>query len=156
MAETANGFTKCEASRPVMVIFSTEGLEHSYVDSRKVLDRLEESGAAVYTVVLRDRGIAQSFSRRTFDTLNNGVLAQWKIERDLALNRGPLLTGGERRDLLTSTGTEAALHEIADELLHQYLVVYSRPNTLIPPKDIEVSATRHGLSVRGTPVKAAR
>ena len=156
MAETANGFTKREASRPVMVILSTEGLDHSYVDSRKVLDRLEESGAAVYTVVLRDRGIAQPFSRRTFDTLNNGVLAQWKIERDLALNRGPLLTGGERRDLLASTGTEAALHEIADELLHQYLVVYSRPNTLIPPKNIEVSATRHGLSVRGTPVKATR
>ncbi len=143
MVETANGFTKGEASRPLMVILSTEGLDHSHDDSRRVLDKLQESGAAVYTVVLRDRGIGQPFS-------------QWKIERDLALTRGPLLSGGERRDLLTSTGTESALNEIANELLHQYLVVYSRPNTLIPPKNIEVSVTRNGLSVRGTPVKATR
>ena len=46
------------------------------------------------------------------------------------------------------------LKQVADELTHQYLVTYARPESLIPPEKITITAKRTGLLVRGTPVKS--
>jgi hypothetical protein len=42
---------------------------------------------------------------------------------------------------------------VANELTHQYLVTYARPQMLIPPEKITITAKRTDLVVRGTPVK---
>ena len=70
------------------------------------------------------------------------------------LERGPEDSGGHRRDLLTSTAVERAMRETTVELRNQYLVVYARPDALIPPEQIEVGVKRAGLTVRGTLLKA--
>ena len=143
MRETAHGFARREAARPVMVVLTTEGLDHSNADSNVVLRSLEEAGVALYTVVLRENAL---------NRVGGSPLARWRIERDLALSRGPTLNGGRRRDLQTSMGTESTMREIATEIRNQYLVVYSRPNMLIPPERIEVNVTRDGMRARGTQV----
>jgi hypothetical protein len=37
---------------------------------------------------------------------------------------------------------------VAAELTNQYLVVYSRPDTLVPPEKVDVSVERPGLKAR--------
>ena len=158
MSETTKGLLRREAPRPVTVVLTTEGLDHSHVDSGRVLRAVEEASIAVYTVVLTGTApdTATVFSQPNPGFLDAGLLARWRIERDLALSRGPMVSGGRRRDLLTSMAAERSLREVANELRNQYLVSYSRPDTLIPPDQIEVDVTREGLVVRGTPVKATQ
>jgi hypothetical protein len=145
--DTSSDFIKKNAIRPVIVALTTEGLDHSSTNPNVVLKNLTEAGASLYTLVVREN----SLNRLTGDPL-----ARWRIDRDLILSRGPIISGGRRRNLLTSTAIERAMQEIAEEILNQYLVVYSRPNMLIPPEKIEVSVTNIGMHARGTPINIVR
>ena len=158
LRETTEGFVKRGATRPVIVVLTTEGLDYSHIDSRTVLRGLEEAAVAVHTVVLIDRGFApHSFGSSGVGDLDNGPLAQWRTERDRGLNHAPSISGGSRRDLLTSMSATQAMSEVADELRSQYLIVYSSPDTLVPPQNRDVGlALDDGLTVRQTPVRATR
>ena len=62
-----------------------------------------------------------------------------------------------RRDsLLASTALPGALKKLAAELKGQYRVTYARPQSLIPPEKVTVSATRPGLTARGTLIQEKR
>ena len=52
LSETAEGFIKREASRPVMVVIATEGLDHSHSNVTSVLRTLEDAAITVQSVVL--------------------------------------------------------------------------------------------------------
>ena len=180
MSQTTQGFVKRGAARPVMVVLATEGLDHSHADSKTLIRDIEEAGVTVHTAVLTGRGSrtsseiafgpvrsgppgvgppgfgAAGFDPAGFGVARDGGFARWRLDRDLALNRAPLAGGGRRRDMLASMAAEATLQAVAAELLNQYLVVYSRPATLIPPRDVEVRVARDGVDVRDTPVPAAR
>ena len=145
--ETAEGFSRRETSQPVMVVLTTEGLDHSSADSSVVLRSLTGTGISLYTVVVRENALTSRGS---------DPHARWRMERDLALNRGPAVTGGRRRDLLSTMGTEQAMREIANEIQNHYLVVYARPDRLIPPETIEVDVKIDGMNARGTPVNVIR
>lgn len=179
MSETTRGFVRRGAARPVMVVLATEGLDHSHVDSTTVIRDIEDAGVTVHAAVLTGRGSRTSsrlsfgpirsgprgvgppgFGRAGFDPAGfaappDGGFARWRIDRDLALNRAPLAGAGRRRDMLASMAAEATLEAVAAELLNQYLVVYSRPATLIPPRDVEVHVARDGVDVREAPVPEA-
>jgi hypothetical protein len=60
------------------------------------------------------------------------------------------MTGGRRDDLATSMALTARLRELANELNHQYRVVYARPPALIPPEALKVTVRRPDLRVRAT------
>ena len=175
MSETTRGFVRRGAARPVMVVLATEGLDHSHVDSTTLIRDVGEARVNVHTAVLTGRGARRS-SRLPFGPARSGPpgvrtpgfgtgfdpggfgaprddgFARWRLDRDQALNRAPLAAGGRRRDMLASMAVEATLEAVAAELLNQYLVVYSRPATLIPPRDVEVRVARDGLDVRATPL----
>ena len=153
MYEVAEGFTRRGADRPVMVAMTAEGLDYSNRRGRQVLDRIDESGAAVYTLSVEARrrpfGIGQIAGG-----FGGGVdLRQQEFERDLVLARGTSNSGGSRRDLAASSAIERAMRELVAELRNQYLVVYSRPASLIPPEDVRVSVDRAGLTARGILLK---
>ena len=61
-----------------------------------------------------------------------------------------------RDTLLTSNGLTNKLKQVATELTHQYRVTYARPQTLIPPEQVTVTAAKPGLTVRGTVMKIFR
>ncbi|MCE2514050.1 MAG: hypothetical protein J4F37_03390 [Acidobacteria bacterium] len=148
MAQAAEGFARRESPRPVLVALTTEGVDYSNVRSRRVFERVRESGAAVYTLLVAGRGSA---GRADFADAGR---QRAEMERNLVLERGPRDSGGRSEIVLTSLGVEHALLEFATELRNQHLVTYARPDALIPPERIEVEVNRAGLSARGTPLKA--
>ena len=148
--EVSQGFSRRRAERPVMVVLTTEGLDYSNRRSRDVLERLAESGVALYTVSVEARRSAFG-TQGAFGGLPGGVdLRQQEFERDRVLARGTAESGGRHRDLLASSAVERAMRELVAELRNQYLVVYARPDLLIPPEEARVSVDRPDLTARGT------
>jgi hypothetical protein len=52
--------------------------------------------------------------------------------------------------LLSPHPLEEYLERVSRDLLSQYKVVYAASQALIPPKSVEVTSARPGLTVRGT------
>ena len=148
MAQAAEGFTRREAARPILMALTTEGVDYSNVRAREVFERVRESGAAVYTLLVAGRGRA-----RVDPGLLDARRQQEEMERNLVLERGPRDSGGRSEIVLTSIAVENALLGFATELRNQFLVTYARPDALIPPERIEVASNRAGLTARGTPLK---
>ena len=148
MAQAAEGFTRRDAARPILMALTTEGVDYSNVRAREVLERVRESGAAVYTLLVAGRGRA-----RVDPGLLDARRQQEEMERNLVLERGPRDSGGRSEIVLTSIAVENALLEFATELRNQFVVTYARPGALIPPERIEVAVNRAGLTARGTPLK---
>ena len=147
MSEAAEGFARQGSARPIMVVLTTEGLDYSNARAREVIEHLEESGAAAYTLLLRGRpgGFGGA-------AISQGEIRDQEIERDTVFGRATDESGGHHKEVLVSTAIEETLNEIVTELSNQYLVVYSRPDALIPPEEITVDVSRSDLTVRGTSV----
>ena len=133
----------------MLVALTTEGVDYSNVRSRRVFERVRESGAAVYTLLVAGRGSA---GRADFADAGR---QRAEMERSTwCSSAARAIPAGGARFVLTSLGVEHALLEFATELRNQHLVTYARPDALIPPERIEVEVNRAGLSARGTPLKA--
>jgi hypothetical protein len=135
LIEVSKGFSKREAARPVVVVVTTEGPEFSARRYEDVLKPLHEVGAALHVIVLGPPSNSIDEDARN---------------RSAVLDEGPRTTGGRRENLLASSALPGALKKLAAELKHQYRVTYARPQTLIPPESVTVSATRPGVIARGT------
>ena len=139
--EVCKGFTKREAQRPVIVAITTEGPEFSSRRYEDVLKPLAAAGAALHVVVLGPPSNDISEDARN---------------RSAVLDQGPRVSGGAREALLASSALPDTLKRLAADLKHQYRVTYARPQSLIPPEQVTVSATRPGLTARGTLIKETR
>ena len=53
-----------------------------------------------------------------------------------------------RSSMLALTAAAPRMKQLSQELQNQYVVTYARPQTLIPPERIEVTAGKPGLTVR--------
>jgi hypothetical protein len=133
--DVCRGFKAHEASRPVIVAITTEGPEFSDRYFDLVLNPLKDSGAAFHALVVGPP------SSDTGDAARN---------RGIVLDQGTRESGGRRENLLSSMSLPGRLTSLAAELTHQYLVTYAHPQSLIPPEHVTVSATRPGLTARGT------
>jgi VWFA-related protein len=136
--EVCQGFKKRDARRPVIVAISAEGPELSNRQHDQVLDPLRASGAAFHAITIGRPSSSLS------DEMRN---------RNMVLDIGPRATGGRREELLTAMALGGKLKQLADDLTNQYRVTYARPQSLIPPERVTVSAARPGLTARGTPVR---
>jgi len=141
LIEVSKGFSKREARRPVIVVITTEGPEFSSRRYEDVLKPLHEVGAALHVLVLGPPSNSIDEDARN---------------RSAVLDEGPRTTGGRREMLLASSALPGSLKKLATELKRQYLVTYARPQTLIPPESVTVSATRPGLTARGTLIQEKR
>jgi Ca-activated chloride channel family protein len=133
LIETSKGLQKREAKRPVIAVLMLEDVEFSNRYYRQVLDELDKSRAALHVVAIGRPDAGST------DEIRN---------RNQAIAEGTERTGGRRDQVLAISATPEVMGRLADELLHQYVVSYARPETLIPPEKIAVSVTRPGLTVR--------
>jgi Ca-activated chloride channel homolog len=133
VVEACHGFEKREAKRPVIVALMTEGLEFSTLYYQRVLDELDKSRAALHVLTITGVTAAQ-----TDEVRNRNQLVAEGTER----------TGGRRDQIIAPSAIPDRMQQAANELLHQYVVTYARPETLIPPEKIEVTVTRPGLTAR--------
>jgi hypothetical protein len=136
--ETCQGFKKRGAQRPVIVAILSEGPELSNRQHDQVLEPLRATGASFHAITMGRPSTSLSDETRN---------------RNLVLDEGPRETGGRREELLTSMALADKLTQLAEELTHQYKVTYARPQSLIPPERVTVSAAKPGVIARGTLIK---
>jgi VWFA-related protein len=136
IVEVSRGLEKREPKRPVIVALTIEdGPEFSNLHYKNVLDAIAKSGATLDVIAI---GSPASSST---DEMKN---------RNMVIADGTSLTGGRRDQVLADSGIPSRLAQLADELINQYVVTYSRPETLIPPEKVEVSVTKPGLTARAS------
>lgn len=146
VVEASDGLAKRGADRPVIVAVLTEGIEFSTVYYQRVLDVLDTSHAAFHVLTISGSATGVS-APPTNDEVRN---------RELAVAQGTQQTGGEREQIIALTAIADRLQRLADDLTHQYVLTYARPETLIPPEKVEVTAKRPGLKVRARTRAAGR
>ena len=133
IVDASRGLEKRKAKRPVIVAITIEGIEFSNQHYQPVLEAVERSGATFHALAIGSPSSSQDDEMRN----RNMVIAE-ATER----------TGGRREQVLADSALPETMRELADELLNQYVVTYSRPDTLIPPQRIEVTSTRPDVKVR--------
>ena len=136
--EVTQGLKKREAPRPVIVAIATSGQEFSNRHHDQTIDPMKATGTAFYALSLGQPDTSLRTESR---------------ERAIVLDEGTRVTGGYQEQLLTAMSLQPKLKQLANQLTHQYRVTYARPESLIPPEKITVSAAKAGLVARGTPVK---
>lgn len=141
--EATKGFEKQEAQRPVIVATTVEGVEFSSAHDQQVIDALKKTGASLYVVSTRPPNTS------AFDSIEIR-------SRNIVFDRGTTESGGRHETVLTAMSLPNELKQLASVLKNQYVVVYARPETLIPPERVKVETTRSGLDARGVPVTTRR
>jgi VWFA-related protein len=139
--DVSRGFERRKAPRPVIVAVTIEAVEFSNLHSEVVLKQLMTSGAALHVLAV---GTPAS------------SLADEMRNRNQVIAEGTERTGGRRDQILTPSGISDALPRVADELLNQYAVTYSRPEQLIPPEKLQVTVSRPDVTVRARTRVAGR
>jgi hypothetical protein len=99
------------------------------------MPEVKQAGVAIHAIAIGN------FSSMDHDELRN---------RSRVLSEGTRDSGGQRISLLSEISVQQTLERLGRELSSQYKVVYGRPESLIPPEKIQVSAKRPGITMRGT------
>jgi hypothetical protein len=99
ITEAARAFTKREAHRPVIVVMTVGGEEHSPIQAHEVLDHLRDSGASLHVV-----SVATSSLRATITPTNPGQMLDTGINLSEVLGDGPKQSGGRRDEIVATTG----------------------------------------------------
>ncbi len=139
LVEVSRGLQKREATRPVIIVVTTEGPELSDRHEDSVLDALKDSGAMLNVLLLTQRGA---------NTLSENARV-----RGVVFDEGSRTSGGRNDFLITAQALPDRMRAVAAELSKQYKVTYARPGTLIPPESVTVAVTRGGHVARGNPVR---
>ena len=134
IVEAGKSLRKRKAARPTMIAIAARGPEFSDRHHENVLRDLRESTATLHTLLLTQPG-----QMRTDPS---------DRELELTIAEGTKSTGGRREDLLTSMALIDRLQAVGNELNHQYVVTYAAPKTLLPPKELDVTAKRPDVTVR--------
>ena len=132
--ETANGLQRRETPRAVVVPVITDGVEFTTHYFRDIVNTLVKNRVALHIVTIGPFYHDEEHGTR---------------ERSFLLDAGPRESGGQRISLLSAHALDGAMEKLARELKSQYKVVYSRPESLIPPEKVTVSPGKSGLTVRG-------
>jgi VWFA-related protein len=133
--ETVNGLRRRETPRAVVVPVVTDGVEFTTHYFRDIVNVLVKNRVSLHMVTIGPFYHGEEHGTR---------------ERSFLLDAGPRESGGQRISLLSAHGLDGAMEKLAKELRSQYKVVYSRPESLIPPDKVTVEAGKPGLTVRGT------
>jgi hypothetical protein len=137
--ETLKGLAKRRPERAAVVVLWAGGVEFSNLGDAVLLGQIEESGAALHVL-----------------TVGNAVppdaMTQEGRSREIVFDSGTRQSGGRRENVLSSMALPDAMKKLAAELLGQYRITYVRPETLIPPKTIEVTVRQADVTVRATAV----
>jgi VWFA-related protein len=141
--ETAKDLQKRRAPRPIIVVLTVGGEEHSTLPAHHVLEELEKSGAALNVIA------TNSSALRAMATVSKpSALLESNLNLSEVLGDGPKQSGGKRDEIVASAGVVTGLQELAEALRNQYAVSFSRPDRPKDSEKLSVSVKRSGLTVR--------
>jgi VWFA-related protein len=141
--ETAKDFQKRRTRRPVIVVLTVGGEEHSPVPAHHVLEELEKSGAALHVIAINSSAL-----RATAAVSRPGALLEENLNLSEVLGDGPKQSGGKREEIVASAGLVVGLQELAEALRSQYAVSFSRADQPKSGDKLSVSVKRSGVTVR--------
>ncbi|MEQ1574404.1 MAG: vWA domain-containing protein [Vicinamibacterales bacterium] len=141
IVEVSQGLAKRDTARAVIIPIITDGVEFTNRHYKDVIEAMTRAGVGFHALAVGRFSISNDEATR---------------DREYVLDIGARDTGGQRVSLLSATAVRQALQKLARELSSQYKVVYSRPETLIPPSKIEVSSVRAGITMRATPARGQK
>jgi VWFA-related protein len=133
--EVSRGLEKRDTPRAVIIPVITDGGDFANRQYPQAMDEVKQAGAAIHAIAVGN------FASTDDEELRN---------RARILSEGTRTSGGQRINLLSEISVQQALERLGRELSSQYKVVYGRPESLIPPEKIDVSARRPGVTMRGT------
>jgi hypothetical protein len=138
MLDATAFLAKRNATRPVIVVFARESSpEFSHDRSREIETALKKTRASFWVVLLGN-------DMRSLESTDE------KRYRDLVIGDLTVKSGGSRELVLDPIGIEPRFGLLADRLTSQYVVTYSRPDTLIPPTKLDVSIKRPNARVQAS------
>jgi len=147
--ESGQRLTKAALARRVILTINLEGFpELSQVQPQNVATSVLQSNAALWAVSYRNNAtttastVAGDFQRGA----NGAGAASLGQARDLVLNGLTTQTGGARLTVNVASALEASLTQVADALLSQYAITYSRPDGG-SPKVVQAAIARPGAHV---------
>ena len=141
--ETAKDFQKRRTARPIIVVLTVGGEEHSTLPAHHVLEELEKSGAALNVIAINSSTI------RAMATVSKpSALLESNLNLSEVLGDGPKQSGGKREEIVASAGLVPGLQELAEALRNQYAVSFSRPDRPKDNEKLSISVKRSGLTVR--------
>jgi hypothetical protein len=130
IVQTCADLKKAEATRAIIVAFVAEdGPEFSTETSDKIGDTLAAAKASLWVIVLQSRSGADVASREG-------------RERSSVIGDRTRESGGDNRPILSRQSIGPAFKALAATILSRYEVVYGRPESIVPPKRIEVQTRR--------------
>lgn len=142
IADAAKSFAAREARRPVILVLTVGGQEHSTLLGRDVLDQIHRSRAALYVLFSGNAAIrSQAAATRSADLLEGNH------NLDEVLGDGPKQSGGRRRDIIATQALVTDVQQIATELSAQYAITYRRPAERNVPQRIQITVQRRGVNV---------
>jgi VWFA-related protein len=145
---------RVEAKRSVIVVLRVGGERPTELAGHEVLEQLRNSGAVLFVVSTMGAERRAPTQIRGSDPvsiqigqLRDSELADSALNLAQVLGDGATESGG-RHDQVISTTMVPALAQVADELLHQYAINYTVPDSIKPNTKISVSSKRKGVTVR--------
>ncbi len=135
IVETCNDLAKAGAVNPALVVFVAEsGPEFSEDDRPRVAQALARAGATLWVVALQARAGALVSSPQV-------------RERAAVIGDGTIESGGMSFPILSSQSIPQAFERVHALFASRQQITYGRPDTLIPPKTLEITARREDLRV---------
>jgi len=141
--ETAKDFQKRPTRRPVIVVLTVGGEEHSTLPAHHVLEELQKSGAALHVFAINSSAL-----RPTAAVSRPGALLEENMNLGEVLGDGPKQSGGKREEIVAAPGVVLGLQQLAEALRTQYAVSFSRDEAAKSGDKLSVSVKRSGLTVR--------
>jgi VWFA-related protein len=141
--QAAKDQEKRDAERPVIVVVTVGGEEHSTLPAHHVLDQLARSGSTLYVITVANNTLRVM---RPID--KPSALLEENLNLSEVLGEGPKQTGGWREVIVAAPGITLGLQRIAAELKAQYAVAYSRPPKGKATERLAVSINRRGVLLR--------
>ena len=139
--DAARALAKLGATRPVIVAYVDEnGPEFSNIDHTRVATELQQAHAALWTITRPDRNAANT-------GLGNPADNSARLERATILNDLTSQSGGQNTQVFATTTLATTFTDLAKLIGSQYDITYARPESLVPPRKIDVSTSRSGAKL---------
>jgi hypothetical protein len=134
VVEAAKEIDQADAARSAIVaVVIEDGPEFSGSSRTQVAEAVQRAGSSLWTIVLQAR--------------ESSLTSPEARERSQVLADVTKQSGGLNRPILTRTALASAFEGVAALLGAQQRITYGRPDTLIPPKTLEITTRRDGLRV---------
>src|SRR5258706_8006841 len=130
--ETAKDFQKRMTRRPVIVVLTVGGEEHSTLPAHHVLEELQKSGAALHVIAINSSAL-----RAMAAVSKPSALLAENLNLSEVLGDGPKQSGGKREEIVASAGLTVGLQALAEALRSQHAISFSRADA--PKADHKLS-----------------